>query len=134
MAVNCVFAIYFIGANVTEKQGIFDFEAYYLALDSARQARGLTWKQVSEATGVGASTLTRMAKGRRPDADSLASLSAWADLNPAEFVDGGRNRGQREVLSTISACLQSDPKLSKEAAAALDEMIKATYKRLARSE
>lgn len=119
---------------MTEKPNVFDFEAYYLALDGARQGRGLTWKQVSEATGVGASTLTRMAKGRRPDADSLASLSAWADLNPAEFVDRGRNRGQREVLSTISACIQSDPKLSKEAAAALDEMIKATYKRLARSE
>ena len=64
----------------------FDADGFYRALSRGVEARGVTWKQVSDATGVSSSTLSRMADGRRPDAASLAVLSAWAGLNPAEYV------------------------------------------------
>ncbi len=63
----------------------FDAEGWFAALCRAVEARRATWQQVSKATGVSASTLSRMREGRRPDAASLAALSAWAGLNPAEF-------------------------------------------------
>jgi transcriptional regulator with XRE-family HTH domain len=116
----------------------FDAEALYGALDAQRRGRGLTWKKVAEAAGVSASTLTRMAQGRRPDVDSLAALLRWSGLDAAAFIreDGAPHRsgraGKPEPLAMISTYLRSDPNLTRESATALDELIKATYQRLRR--
>lgn len=64
----------------------FDFARYFAALQRAMQARNASAADVSRSTGVSNTTLTRMKEGRRPDAASLAALSAWAGLNPAEYV------------------------------------------------
>lgn len=61
-------------------------DAFYRSLEATVKAKSMNWKQVSEETGISASTLTRMAQGRRPDSASLAALSAWAHLNPSDFV------------------------------------------------
>lgn len=118
---------------MSDTYGEFDFTGYYRALDAVRVGRGMNWKQVSEATRVGQSTLARMSKGKRPDADALATLSAWAGLNPAAFVlNVDRSSDHQDTLAEIYSCLRRDPNLSTEATAALDEMIKATYERLRR--
>ncbi len=113
----------------------FDAEAFYSALDAQRIAKKLHWKQVAEKSGVSASTLTRMAQGRRPDVDSLASLLNWSGLDANEFVrvepePGRPQESDAEPLAMISTYLRSDPNLSPESATALDELIKATYGRL----
>ncbi len=110
----------------------FDAEGFFAALDSARQGRTLSWKQVANEAHVSASTLTRMGQGRRPDVDSLAALARWSGLDPADFIRGGKPAAQRrpEPLAMISTYLRGDPNLSEEAAAALEEVIKATYERL----
>lgn len=113
-----------------DKSGWFDAEAFYDALDGERMARRLNWKQIASATGVSASTLTRMAQGRRPDVDSLAALAAWSGLTADDFVRSQEIRREPEPLAKISSYLRSDKNLSKEAAVALDELIKATYERL----
>jgi hypothetical protein len=41
---------------------------------------------VAREIGIGKSTLARMSQNKRPDADGLAALSFWAELNPADFV------------------------------------------------
>ncbi len=112
------------------KKGWFDAEAFYTALDGTRQARRLTWKQVAGESGVSASTLTRMAQGRRPDVDGLAALCAWSGLDADGFVRSAEGRPEPEPLAMISTYLKSDRNLSAEAARALDELIKATYARL----
>ena len=48
----------------------FDVEALHAALEGERIARGLDWKDVSAQSGVSASTLSRLAQGKRPDVDS----------------------------------------------------------------
>lgn len=113
-----------------DKIGQFDAEGFYEALDAERQARRLNWKQVAAATGLSASSLTRMAQGRRPDVDSLAALTSWSGLNADDFVRAGGIKHGPEALAKISTYLRSDKNLSDEAAAALDELIKATYERL----
>jgi transcriptional regulator with XRE-family HTH domain len=55
----------------------FDNEGFFAALDAHRLAKRLTWKQVAEQSEVSASTLTRMAQGKRPDVDGLAALLKW---------------------------------------------------------
>lgn len=112
------------------KKGWFDGAAFYEALDAARLAKRLNWKQVAAASGVSASTLTRMAQGKRPDVDGLAALSAWSGLNADDFVRSEDDRPQPEPLAQIATYLRSDKNLSPESATALNEVIKATYERL----
>ena len=112
---------------MAERKRHFDLSSFYNVLNAARQAKGLTWKQVSEESAVNASTLTRMAQNKRPDADSLTSLAAWAGLNPADFVTGGGQPSTAEPLAVISQCLRQDPNLTEADANALDGMIKAAY-------
>lgn len=116
--------------HTTEKRGWFDAEAFYEALDAVRQARRLTWKQVASQSGVSASTLTRMAQGKRPDVDGLAALAAWSGLSADGYVRSAEARPTPEPLALITTHLRGDKNLSPEAATALDELIKATYHRL----
>lgn len=113
------------------KKGWFDSDAFYSALDGVRRARDLNWKVVASQSGVSASTLTRMAQGKRPDVDGLAALVAWSGLDADDFVRSDEvKRPKAEPLAMISTYLRSDRNLSPEAAKALDELIKATYERL----
>jgi transcriptional regulator with XRE-family HTH domain len=117
-----------------DKSGWFDAAAFYQALDAERIARRLNWKQVAAATGVSASTLTRMAQGKRPDVDGLAALAAWSGLNTDEFVRSVGTRPEPEPLAKITTYLRSDRSLSPESATALEQLIKATYERLRHAE
>jgi transcriptional regulator with XRE-family HTH domain len=109
----------------------FNASGFYAALDAERLARRLNWKDVSAASGVSASTLTRLSQGKRPDVDSLAALTAWLGMSVDRFM-GRRTTafGSASPLTQISSILRDDPDLNEDAAAALDEMIKATYVRL----
>ncbi|XZO00705.1 MAG: helix-turn-helix domain-containing protein [Microcoleus sp.] len=109
----------------------FDVESFYAALDSQRQSQRLTWKQVAAQSEVSASTLTRMAQGRRPDVDSLAALLKWSGLQAESFVKGVRDtRTESDPLTQITAYLRADRNLTPEGAAALEAILKAGYERL----
>jgi transcriptional regulator with XRE-family HTH domain len=109
----------------------FDVSTFHAALDAERLARRLNWKDVSLASGVSASTLTRLSQGKRPDVDSLAALTAWLGMPVDRFMDRrARAFGSASPLTQISSILRDDPNLNEDAATALDEMIKATYARL----
>ena len=111
-------------------RGRFDAEAFYSALDAERRSRNQTWKRVAEEAQVSASTLTRMAQGRRPDVDSLAALVTWSGLSADTFVRDEQAKPEPGSLAMISTYLKSDPHLTPEAADALDELVKATYERM----
>jgi transcriptional regulator with XRE-family HTH domain len=64
----------------------FDFQRFYQAVNAKRTQRAASWRQVAREIGIGKSTLARMAQNKRPDADGLAALSFWAQVNPADFV------------------------------------------------
>lgn len=112
----------------------FDFQGFYQALNSTRESRQVSWKQVGEQAGVSPSTLARMSTNRRPDADGLAALSAWASLNPADFIERGQPRPRRdtEPLARISKLLREDHRLSKASAKTLDDIVRAAYAQLAK--
>lgn len=64
----------------------FDTAAFWAALDRARTERGLTWRDLGNATGVGNATFTRIGKHHHnPDANNLAKLLHWlgdTDMSP----------------------------------------------------
>jgi transcriptional regulator with XRE-family HTH domain len=109
----------------------FDVEAFHAALDSQRLAMNMTWKDVAAEAGVSASTLTRMTQGKKPDVDGLAALLRWSGLNAELFIrrspsDKGK---QPEPLAKITAVLRADKSLSKESAEAIEQILRAAYKR-----
>lgn len=110
----------------------FDADAFYEALDREVRARSTSWRQVSGATGVNATTLTRMAQGRRPDAASLAALSAWAGLNPADFVQIGQDKAKpaAETLNKVSLLFRQDPSLTEDARKTLEGILESAYRSL----
>jgi transcriptional regulator with XRE-family HTH domain len=108
----------------------FDGDGFYRALEATVTARSKNWKQVAAETGVSASTLTRMAQGRRPDAASLAALSAWAGLNPSDFVKAPYKATRPESMAQISTLLRGDPNLDAEGAEAVEAIVRAAYERL----
>jgi len=112
------------------KAGTFDATGFYEALDAVRGAKEMSWRDVAAAAGVSASTLTRMAQGKRPDVDSLAALCTWSGLRADHFVKTDRKPPAVEPLAAISTLLRSDRNLSKESAARLSEIIKVSYKQL----
>lgn len=112
----------------------FDVGAFYRALDVTRIARNLNWKQVAEASGVSASTLSRLAQGKRPDVDSLAGLLNWGSLSANSFV-GGPSHAERqpEPLSQITSVLYGDDSLPADGRDAMIDMITAAYVRFRKS-
>lgn len=103
-------------------------EAFFAALDAHRQAKKLTWKKVAEQAKVSASTLTRIAQGRRPDVDTLAALCRWSGLDADEFfADMGQPVEKPEPLAQMTAQLRADKNLSPEGKMAIETMLKTAY-------
>jgi len=114
------------------REGAFDSDAFFSALDAVRIARGKNWKQLANEAAVSPSTLTRMAQGKRPDVDSLAALGRWSSLTIDSFVKKEQGAAEAEPLAMISTYLRADRHLTPEAQKALEAVIKATYERLRR--
>ena len=108
----------------------FDAAAFYAALDAVRETRRLNWKQVAAESKVSASTLTRLAQGRRPDVDGLARLLTWSGLKAEAFIPKQSESKKPETLAMISTYLRADPHLTRQSAEALEELVKVTYRRL----
>ena len=108
----------------------FDFKAYYDALNTTVQIRKTSWKEVSSQTGVSQTTLSRMSKGRHPDASSLTALSAWSGLDPTEFITTPKH--EIEPIAKVSKLLREDPNLDQTGAEALEAIITAAYDRFKR--
>ncbi|CDX20100.1 putative transcriptional regulator [Mesorhizobium sp. ORS 3324] len=107
----------------------FNGEAFYAALNATRLSRVKTWKDVAEETGVAASTLTRIGQGAKPDVNGLAALLTWANMRLDTFILGGDNNPP-EAIAEITALLRADPKLTKQNAKLMEEIVISTYNRL----
>jgi transcriptional regulator with XRE-family HTH domain len=114
-------------------RGTFDAAEFYADLDAERESRKKTWKQVAREAGISASTLTRMAQGKRPDVDSLAALVSWSGLRADDYMV--RAEGAPDAADTITQVagyLRADTNLSPEAADAIEKVLRATYNVLAK--
>lgn len=110
------------------KKTRFDTDGFYAALDSQKESRGLTWKEVAKEAKISASTLTRMGQGKRPDVDSLTALARWSGLSADKFIgNSGKNAFKADPLAQITTILRSDKNLSTDSKLTLDAVIKATY-------
>jgi transcriptional regulator with XRE-family HTH domain len=56
------------------------------AIDIAREEQGLSLRQVAASLQIAPSTLTRVRQGKRPDAEALAVLAAWAGVAVSDLL------------------------------------------------
>src|SRR5262245_25247877 len=64
----------------------FDTRRLHTVLNGARVARGLTWQQVADETGVARSSLTHLAKGGRTGFPHVTRITRWLGAPVAQFV------------------------------------------------
>lgn len=107
----------------------FDSDAFYATLNATRLSRQKTWKDIAEETGVNASTLSRMGQGAKPDVNGLASLLAWSNLKAESFIRRS-NQGKKEPIAEITALLRADPRLTKQNAKLIEDIVVSTYNKL----
>lgn len=107
----------------------FDSQAFYAALNATRLSRQMTWKEVAEEAGVNASTLSRIGGGANPDVDGLVSLLSWAHLKAESFIPGYEDR-KSEPIAEITALLRADPRLNKQSAKLMVDIVVNTYNSL----
>jgi transcriptional regulator with XRE-family HTH domain len=64
----------------------FDAMALYQALDAERQARGLSWMQLSREIGVSAATMQRLKRGGRLEVDGVLAMVGWLRRTVESFA------------------------------------------------
>jgi len=64
----------------------FDCRKLYAALDARRIERKMTWAQVAEEVGTGASSLTYLSKGKRVGFPGVMRIFRWLDRPAADFT------------------------------------------------
>lgn len=105
--------------------------ALYASLDAARRSKKISWRELAGQAGVSASTLSRMALGKRPDVDSYAKLVTWLGVPAQDFIRPVQD-SEPEMMAVLSSHLRARRDLSPESASALEEIVRAAYDNLRR--
>jgi len=110
-----------------------DVKTLYAALDEARKARGLSWRQLSALIGVSPSMLARLGNGYRPDADGFATLVSWLNMPAETFMKNetglNDNNEEPELTAQLAPLLRARKDLSEADVELLEDVIRATVRR-----
>lgn len=101
--------------------------SFHAVLNAQRVTKGLTWKQVTEQTGISRATLHRIKHGATMSFGTLMALLAWSGLDAAHFLPGAE---PMEPLAQAIAILRSDPTLSQADAEKVGAILTVTYEQL----
>ncbi len=82
-----------------------DAAALYAALNAARTASDLSWRDVAGQTGLSPSLFSRMATGRTPDVDGWLTLCAWLRMPAETFSAGSDDNGDAPTVSAQVAAV-----------------------------
>jgi transcriptional regulator with XRE-family HTH domain len=113
----------------------FDLDKFGKRLRGVRSERGLTLKEVSEATKISIATLSRIELGEAKGLEgrALITLANWANLPLALFESGpsvAPSKGYPKAVSTPDAVelhLRADKNLKPRTAELLAKMFRAAY-------
>lgn len=75
-----------------------------------------------------ASTLTRMAQGKRPDIDGFAALTAWLGHDPRDFFRGAVEGDPDPVSTFVMALYKANPGLTPDELQALRALATSAYR------
>lgn len=109
------------GARVT-----IDVASLHAALDEARRARDLSWRQLAFTIGLSPSTLARLGNGYRPDVDGFATLVSWLNLPAETFMTGVASKsGEPDLMAQLAPLLRARKDLSHADIKLIEDVVRA---------
>lgn len=114
-------------------ESTLDVAALYATLDRKRRDESSSWRELAHQLELSPSTFTRMAQGARPDADALATLIRWLNLDLRAFTrsDNEPLTEEPEVPVAVASLLRSSSRVKPEHVEALDDAFAAIYRSIA---
>ena len=93
-----------------------DVAALYAALESEKNARGMSWRQLARDCDLSPSTFTRMANGLRPDVDAFAALVQWLGQPAESFMttDPEEAGPPPDLVASLAPLLRARKDLSEQ--------------------
>jgi transcriptional regulator with XRE-family HTH domain len=107
--------------------------ALYGALDSQRNTREMSWRQVARELDLSSSIFTRLAQGRQPDLESYLQMTGWLGVSTDAFIEGERptEAENNDTVEKIASYLHADRALKPESAQAITRIVQAAYQEMA---
>jgi transcriptional regulator with XRE-family HTH domain len=97
-------------------------------LKERRREKRLSLRDLADETGVSFNTLSRVERGHVPDLANFRRIVDWLEVPPETFFDP---EPSASTPHAIAKHLQSDRRLSSEAAARISGMVEEMYGKLA---
>ncbi|MEU6641289.1 helix-turn-helix domain-containing protein [Saccharomonospora sp. NPDC046836] len=114
--------------------GRMDAQRLYDALDAQRKARGMSWRQLADESGVSPSLLSRMGNRQRPDLDGFIALVQWLGTPAEDFMiwpdEQPRTRRVPALETQVALLLRAREDLSEADKEYLLDIIGATMRRI----
>lgn len=110
-----------------------DALALQAALDQARIAKGISWRQLAADSGVTPSLLSRLRNGYKPDADGFMTLVRWLGMPAERFLvdEDSTPTTQPELTAELAPLLRARKDLDESDVKMLEEVIQATLRSVA---
>ncbi|MEU7811853.1 helix-turn-helix transcriptional regulator [Pseudonocardia sp. NPDC049154] len=113
-----------------------DVDALYGALNKAREMKDTSWRELSRAIGVSASTMSRMAQGQNPDVNAFAKMVSWLGMPAERFIVGDESnspasKNEPELVAEIAPLLRARKDLSRPDIELLEALIESAVRRFA---
>ncbi|OXM45452.1 helix-turn-helix domain-containing protein [Amycolatopsis alba] len=111
-----------------------DVIALHGALDAAREARELSWRQLAKLLDVSPSTMSRLANGKNPDVEAFATMVRWLDVPAEKFMIDDEELQRRaaeppDLVAELAPLLRARPDLEPEDVEHLEELIGSAVRR-----
>lgn len=111
-----------------------DTAALQGALDQARLAKSLSWRQLAAESGVTPSLLSRLRNGYKPDADGFMTLVNWLGMPAERFLSEESLQSKNshpELAAELAPLLRANKDLDEDDVEMLQDVIQATLRRAA---
>jgi transcriptional regulator with XRE-family HTH domain len=96
-------------------------------LRARRREKHLSLRDLADQIGVSLNTLSRVERGHVPDLKNFRLIVEWLELPAERFLESG---GEASTPEVIARHLQADPRLPREAATKIIELVEEMYHKL----
>lgn len=101
--------------------------ALHAALDAARQAKDLSWRELARVMDLSPSTLSRLANGYNPDVNAFAVMVQWLNVPAEQFIvtedDESEPRDEPDLVAQLGPLLRARKDLNQADIDHLEELI-----------
>lgn len=105
-----------------------DVSALHAALDEARMAKGLSWRELARQLGLSPSTMTRLGNKRSPDVNAFMVMVRWLNMPAEDFLtdhdEATQVRDEPELGAQLAPLLRARKDLAAEDVENLQELIR----------